>query len=569
MARALAATVIALVGCGPVADAELLRIERIEPAWIEPGTAATVWGDGFPPGSDGTVGLTGTVHRPGQAPSEIDVTLPASAVSTEALTFIVSEDVVRAAGGRGTFRGSVRACFPTPAGGRVSGRLPRAILDFREPAQGRVLESELKRVRSAVRFVQSIGLGVRTAEDGRGLVVDSVESGSPAHRRGLAKGDRVLQSAGVHLSHLADLAPRPDRDAVDLQVERPGHPEPLDITLPSEARRNLASSPRWDAATFAGSFLFVLLLLFAPTARLTRRAVRSLADVTARRAATAWLIATPTFDAGWRGRMTHRVWTVLAVLAVTMAFAVFPFAARVLEADIDLGALIVLASGSQIASALFARQNRNGPGFLGPIRNVIVGTVAIGCVIALNGTLSLESVVTSQGGAPWDWNIAKSPVGTLEFVALATVTLGATRRSVGTPMAQLTDRLALFLWCGLAAAVFFGGWRLPMMATDPLGSAPLLRVAGLLVFCLKAWLVALLALVLGHGSAEFRTGWWAIAAAVIGAALTVGVLVWPWPAGVERISGTLLAGAGAAVFATAVLRIFRPAEPARPVFPTL
>ena len=130
----------------------------------------------------------------------------------------------------------------------------------------------------------------------------------------------------------------------------------------------------------------------------------------------------------------------------------------------------------------------------------------------MTGSLRLQEIIRAQGGAPWDWYLFRNPILFAVFFLFMTTLLAAEHADpqagalpaleLETKGPSLRDRAFLFtlewahlsLLCGIAAALFLGGWQVPGLAPGEQEAHFWLEIAGSALFLLKAWLLILAAL---------------------------------------------------------------------------
>jgi hypothetical protein len=185
---------------------------------------------------------------------------------------------------------------------------------------------------------------------------------------------------------------------------------------------------------------------------------------------------------------------------------------------VDLDGVILLAGGATLLVASRVVAARGALGVLRTIAEVgACGAMLVASAAALAahvGAVQLGELVRVQGAAPWEWAAARHPLGALlAFVYFAAI-VGVVRvRSPGPVrppsgiakrinLARLTERLGVLFASALGAALFFGGWLLPI-ATEA-RSTPLLLLCGF-VFVLKTWLLSAVLLGVAGLATPFRT----------------------------------------------------------------
>ena len=570
-------------GCETPLDAALLRVEGVAPDRIEPATEVCVAGRGFPAGRGGQVTFHGVVRRPGAPPARVQVSADARAASSERLVWTATEDLVEAMGGRGTFHGDVRVSFPASEGeGQVTGRLSDVELDFTLDASHR-LRTELGNLRRGADTLERIGI-LPTGEDGAdwGIGVDAVRPASAAALSGVAKGDRIVAMDGVRVAGVSDFVPAPGADTVVLGLSRPGEPAGFRVPVSLEGGDLVPAAPaRWPAIVLGALFLLVLAFL-APTARLTARVGEALS-----RARTTSLSRHPAAGGlrhltRWPVALARLGWWLVSLLAAVIALGVLPFTTRFTAGGVDVGLLLLLACGARLAVALGSdttggwRVLSRVPSAVGALlRDGLPELAAVVCIVLASGTVRLSGIVTAQGGVPWEWAVFRSPVAFLVFPAwvASIASLAPTREGPAATIGTLgawdggvpgvAARLHLFVACGLATALFLGGWQIPGVPGDPLAGPPPLRLLGAGLFVAKALGLRQLILRARRGGAGSARCWrWTAPLAMLALATALATLLWPLPgAWLGEVSGPILFGAATTVAIYLVARVRRRETP--------
>jgi NADH-quinone oxidoreductase subunit H len=167
--------------------------------------------------------------------------------------------------------------------------------------------------------------------------------------------------------------------------------------------------------------------------------------------------------------------------------------------------------------------------------------LSFGCSALATGGIHVGDAVRTQGGAPWNWSAAESPMLAAALLVLiasavfvAPPRLAPEHRGAGALVAMLaiTHWLNTLFVAGVAAALFLGGWRMPGVSpTDP---SHVLRAAGAAVFLLKTW--AVLGVVLCAG--------WVAARSVPVGPRAHHRLRWMMPCGAIALAATALVELG-------------------------
>ena len=179
---------------------------------------------------------------------------------------------------------------------------------------------------------------------------------------------------------------------------------------------------------------------------------------------------------------------ILAFFPVLLLFLPIPFSPFLTGWNPDLGLLLILAfAGINVLAILLAGWSSNNKyGLYGAARGVAQSVAyeipLLLSVLALAfqyGTLSLTSIVDTQGGWPWQWNIFCQPVAFLIYFVSA---FGETNRApfdlpeaeseltagfhteysgMGFGLFFLAEYANMVLVCSICTALFLGGWKGP------------------------------------------------------------------------------------------------------------
>ncbi len=179
---------------------------------------------------------------------------------------------------------------------------------------------------------------------------------------------------------------------------------------------------------------------------------------------------------------------VLAMLPILVLFLPLPFSPLLTGWNPDLGLLLILAfSGVHVLSVLLAGWSSNNKYSLygaarGVAQNVAYEIPLLMAVLAIafqHGTLSLSSIVDSQGSMPWQWNIFTQP---LAFCIYWVSVFGETNRTpfdlaeteseltggfhteysgMGFGLFFMAEYASMVVVCAVAATLFLGGWKGP------------------------------------------------------------------------------------------------------------
>jgi NADH-quinone oxidoreductase subunit H len=510
----LAAFATGVGGCARDPAPPLLDVSEVTPHEVERGERLEIRGRGFGEGRLAHLTFRGLLHRPGEEPETATLETSATATSEEAVELMIDERTLALFCRDGdrldhtTFTGDLDVAFaPAMVGAPpVSAVLHGVRLDVAPPIRERLRDEAM--ALEGQRVLEDLGLRVDpTPVAAGGFVVREVVDGSAAAKAQLAPGDTLVTVDEVSLDSLADARPGGGTEVV-LGVHAAATTATRNVTLPLGALGSTAPRAVTTTATILGLALALLVLFLAP-----------------RFAFLDWLelrLAERLQSARRRGRSlftgTGGPGFLLFATLASVAVLVLPFADS-LGLDLDVGLLFVLAVTARIVAALLSSNGirRRGMIALQTLVEQVPAALALGCVVLLSGSLRLREIVGQQGGAPWDWTVFRTPAALFLVAAFLAAAAAPSAPSAGydganaspatsLPEAEIDRRRTsrdarlrateeppvapahLFVLAVLAAALFFGGWRVPGAGEhgDALGA---LRLAGAALFVAKAWAI--------------------------------------------------------------------------------
>src|SRR5229473_7531677 len=210
----------------------------------------------------------------------------------------------------------------------------------------------------------------------------------------------------------------------------------------------------------------------------------------------------------------------LVVLAFVLPWAVMPFSSSLILADLNVGILYMTSvTAITVVGVLMAGWASNDKwSLIGGIRSAaqivsyeIPAGLSIFPVVLMTGTLSMQGIIRAQGWAPQHWFLFANP---FTFVAANILYISAlaegNRAPFDLPEAEselvagysteysgmrylfffFAEWANVFVMCGIASALFLGGWQIPWIKTitpaDQEASFGL-QCLGAVVFQLKSW----------------------------------------------------------------------------------
>lgn len=472
---------MALFGCQRDAVAPpLVDITEVTPRELELGDHLELRGAGFPQGRPARVTFEGSLFRAGDRPvRSITIEADGTVTTPDRLEVILKESLIERFCGHGdqgahaTFRGDVEVAFDsaTPGAPPLVGRRRAITLDVRPSSvRAAVLEA---RANEGMRVLSYFGI-VPGPITSRGLPIERVTPGSPAHRAGIETGDVLVALDGVNVRDVGDVVPLSAR-STEITIRHPdsGNEESKTLSMLAYAGERIPTelAPALVIVPFA---LVILLLLVAPGPR--SLALLELRIASSLRQKRILDLAKTLF-----GKGTSLVLSIL----VSAILAAVAFLAPSSSTDLDGVILFAIATVLLVASRVAAAR-----GFVGSLRVLLdVGTAALSMsgalavLIAHHGGVSLSDLARAQGGAPWEMTAATHPASAILGFGFAAA-LVSVLRVQGAP---ILERIALLLCSALATIVFFGAWHVPGLEASR--GAGTLFLGGLL-FVLKTWIFA-------------------------------------------------------------------------------
>jgi NADH-quinone oxidoreductase subunit H len=214
------------------------------------------------------------------------------------------------------------------------------------------------------------------------------------------------------------------------------------------------------------------------------------------------------------------------MIGVFAAFATVPFSQLLIAADLDVGALYLLAITSLVVVGILMAGwgSNNKWSLLGGIRSAaqivayeVPAALAVLSVVVMAGTLSMQSIIAAQGGWPWEWFLLRTPFGLVAFFIYFTAAVAEGNRTpFDLPEAEselvagynteysgirfggffLGEFANIYLMSAIATTLFFGGWQIPgVTPAEQAGSAGW-QALGFLVFVAKAGVGCLVVILL-------------------------------------------------------------------------
>lgn len=519
---------------------QLLNVLDFAPREAEVGDRLEVIGSGFPEGKPARVLFKGTLSRPGKKPvkgQEIEV--EATSTSSDRIEMILTEGLQNAFCGVGdkaahtTFDGDVIASFPasTPGALPITGSVRHVRVDLRPPTARRaVVQAREDEGQRALQF-----MGVGTASDSPssgGLLITEVRPLSPADLAGLLVGDLITTFDGVRVMSKSDVNPSGASRFALIAVRRAGVEGEDARQISVEGFHPSAPADLLGAALILLIAAAIILLFMAPVAGIItwverRVSARMQSRIGPNRAGPqgflVWMadgiksIMKEDIVPTESDKPLFRLAPYLVFLGVSATFCVMPFGQHLIAADLDIGILFVIAVTSLVTIGLMMGgwASNNKWSMLGGIRSAaqiisyeIPGAVAIVCIVMMTGSLRVQDIIGAQGGWPWEWYMFRTPITfVLFFLWFTTALAEGNRAPFDLPEAEselvagysteysgmrylfffFAEWANVFVMCGIASALFLGGWQLPGYTAREQEASFALQCAGAVVFQLKSW----------------------------------------------------------------------------------
>jgi NADH-quinone oxidoreductase subunit H len=203
----------------------------------------------------------------------------------------------------------------------------------------------------------------------------------------------------------------------------------------------------------------------------------------------------------------------LVVIGFVATFAVIPFGAVLVIADLNIGILYITAvTGLVVVGVLMAGWASNNKwSLLGGIRSAaqivsyeIPAGLSVFPIVLLTGTLSMQGIIQAQGWAPWHWFLFHNPFTFAAFFIFFVAALAEGNRTpFDLPEAEselvagfcteysgmryllffLAEWGNLYVIGAIVTTLFLGGWQIPHVTDNPV----LLAVLQFIVFFLKSY----------------------------------------------------------------------------------
>lgn len=182
----------------------------------------------------------------------------------------------------------------------------------------------------------------------------------------------------------------------------------------------------------------------------------------------------------------------MALVGVFAMLAVLPISSGFVLTDLNIGLFYILGVGSLVGVAVFigGYSSNSKWSLLGGMRGAsqiisyeVPVTMSIISIVLLSGGMSLVTVTESQGGLPHQWFVLHNPFTFIGFFVFFVGMLAeANRAPFDLPEAEselvsgfhteytgmkfaffaLAEYAEVFVLCGIASALYLGGYKVPM-----------------------------------------------------------------------------------------------------------
>lgn len=541
------------LGCATNAAPDLLNVIDVAPREIDVGDRIEVLGTNLPTGEakEATVTFSGTLRRPGQAPLEQqEIVVEKAHVSTDKVSMIFTEGLQSKFCGRAgeathtTFTGDVNVKIVpiSPGGIEVSGTVRNVTVSFRSPTPRRaVLEA---REKEGLAALQAMGITVSTdSPSAGGLLVTEIKPASPANRAQILAGDVVVSFEGVKVMSIGDMVPSGGDRLAAIGIKR-GTLAPVERQISIEKYHAKPPMDLLGAAIILAVAAAIIMLFMAPTAGIItwverRVSGRMQSRIGPNRAGPqgflVWIadgvksIMKEDIIPTESDQLLFRLAPYLVFAGVSATFVVMPFGQYLIAADLDIGILFVIAVTSLVTIGLMTGgwASNNKWSLLGGIRSAaqiisyeIPGAVAIVCLVMMTGSLRMQDIIGAQGGPggsfisaggwPWYWYAFRTPVTfALFFLYFTTALAEGNRAPFDLPEAEselvagysteysgmrylfffFAEWANVFVMCGIASALFLGGWQIPGVTPAQQEAHFGLQLLGAAIFLAKSWVL--------------------------------------------------------------------------------
>lgn len=200
---------------------------------------------------------------------------------------------------------------------------------------------------------------------------------------------------------------------------------------------------------------------------------------------------------------------------VFLTFVTIPFSQSLVPADFNIGIFYILAVTSVVVVGIILAgwSSNNKWSMLGGFRSaaqMVSYEIPLGLsvlsVALIAGSLSLQSIISQQGGYPWEWNMFHNPTLTIGFFVFFVSALAEGNRApFDLPEAEqelvsgynteysgmrfvfffFAEWANLYVTSALAVVLFLGGWKIPGFTAFEMETSMTLQLVGLGIMTAK------------------------------------------------------------------------------------
>ena len=190
-------------------------------------------------------------------------------------------------------------------------------------------------------------------------------------------------------------------------------------------------------------------------------------------------------------KFTFNLAPVLCLVGVFATLAVVPFSSGFMLADLNVGIFYLVGMASLVGIGVFlgGYASNSKWSMLGGMRGAsqiisyeIPATITIISIVLMAGGMSMKDLISGQGGAPHEWYLFHNPFAFVGFFIYFISALAETNRApFDLPEAEselvsgyhteytgmkfglfaLAEYIEVFVVCGVAVALFLGGYKVP------------------------------------------------------------------------------------------------------------
>jgi len=190
-------------------------------------------------------------------------------------------------------------------------------------------------------------------------------------------------------------------------------------------------------------------------------------------------------------RFTFILAPFLCMIGVFATLAVVPFSSGLMLSDINVGVFYLVGMASLVGVGVFlgGYSSNSKWSMLGGMRGAsqiisyeIPATITIVSIVLIAGGLSFKTLINGQGGLPHEWYLLHNPFAFIGFFVYFIAALAETNRApFDLPEAEselvsgyhteysgmrfglfaLAEYIEVFVVCGVAVALFLGGYKVP------------------------------------------------------------------------------------------------------------